>query len=72
MHVTTQHAVHCKGVWGQVPPRKFCKMVQFDVYLDQMIPKIIPKSTIFKLKLTILPTRLLYGVFKLPEKILKT
>ena len=76
MHVATQHAVHCKGVWGQVPPRKFCKIVQFGaswcIYFDQMILKIIPKITIFKKKLMILPARLLYGVFKLPEKILKT
>ena len=51
MHVATQHAVHCKGVWGQVPPRKFCKMVQLvrlGVYFDQMILKVIPKMTVFK------------------------
>ena len=51
---------------------KWCNLVRLGVYFDQMILKIIPKITIFKLKLTILPTHLLYGVFKLPEKILKT
>ena len=45
--------------------------MRLGVYFDQMILKIIPKITIFMQKLMILPARLLYEVFKLPEKILK-
>ena len=32
MHVATLHAVHGKGARGQVPPRKFGKMVQFGAF----------------------------------------
>ena len=51
---------------------KLCNLVRFGVYFDQMFLKIILKITIFIEKLMILPARMLFGVFKLPEKMLKT
>ena len=50
MHVATLHAVHDKGVRGQVPRENFgkcCSLVRFGVYFAQMFLKIIPKITIF-------------------------
>ena len=51
MHVATQHAVHCKGVWGKLLRENFakwCNLVRLSVYFDQMILNIIPKITLFK------------------------
>ena len=58
------HAVHGKGVRGQAPPRKFkkwCDLVRFGGYFDQMFLKIIPKITIFIYKLIILPVHNLFS-----------
>ena len=55
MHVATLHAVHGKGVRGgkflRENFKKWCNLLRFSVYFDQMFLKIILKFTIFTYKL---------------------
>ena len=62
------------GFGGMLPRENFlkrCNLVRFSVYFDQILALFFSKNAIFYIKINILDTHLLWGIF-LVNKFLKT